>query len=75
MPRLPRVTAEELLHALRRDGWYEVSQRGSHVHLQHPSKQGTVTVPKHAGATIKFKALITVLDQAGLSLDELRRLL
>ncbi len=31
-PKLPRITAAELLRALRRDGWYEHHQVGSHVH-------------------------------------------
>ena len=75
MPRLPRITAADLLRALRRDGWEVVRQRGSHVHLQHPTKPGAVTLPWHASATVKPKTLLSVLEQAELTVDEFRGLL
>jgi len=73
--RLPRITAAELLRALRRAPWYEDHQRGSHVYLRHPERPGLVTVPTHAGRTLRLKTLESILDQAGLSVDELRALL
>ncbi len=73
MPRLPRVTAAELLRALRRDGWIEDHQTGSHVILLHPAKPGRVTVPFHRG-TMRTGTIAGILDQAGLSADDLRRL-
>jgi predicted RNA binding protein YcfA (HicA-like mRNA interferase family) len=27
------------------DGWYQVSQRGSHRQYKHPTKKGRVTIP------------------------------
>jgi predicted RNA binding protein YcfA (HicA-like mRNA interferase family) len=72
---MPRITAADLLRALRKDGWQQVRQSGSHVHLTHPTKPGRVTVPRHAGVTIKPKTLATILEQAGLTVDELRGLL
>lgn len=74
-PKLPRITAGELLQALHRDGWYESSQSGSHLKLRHPTKRGHATVPRHAGRIIKQGALKNILDQAGLSVDELQALL
>lgn len=29
------------------DGWYFVSQEGSHRHYRHPIKKGKVTIPFH----------------------------
>lgn len=75
MTRLPRITAVELLRALRRDGWQPVRQSGSHVSLKHPTKLGTVTVPKHASVIIKPKTLETILKQADLTAEDLRELL
>ncbi len=75
MPRLPRITAAELLRALRRDGWFEHHQSGSHAILRHPKKPGRVTVARHAGTIIKPKTLMAVLEQAGLSEEDLRALL
>jgi predicted RNA binding protein YcfA (HicA-like mRNA interferase family) len=75
MPRLPRIAADELLRALKRDGWAEVRRRGSHVVLDHPTKPGIVVVPVHAGKVLAIGTLNAILDQAGLSVDDLRRLL
>ncbi|GAC1343061.1 MAG: type II toxin-antitoxin system HicA family toxin [Ktedonobacteraceae bacterium] len=74
-PKLPRITAAELLRALRRDGWQQVRQSGSHVTLMHPAKLRHVTVPKHASVTLKPKTLISILEQAELTVDDLRELL
>lgn len=72
--RLPRVTADQLLRALRRDGWVE-GRHGKHLHLTHPSKPGRFAVPYHPGRTLKLATLRSILIQAGLNVDELRRLL
>jgi predicted RNA binding protein YcfA (HicA-like mRNA interferase family) len=50
---LPRLTANELLRELHRDGWYVTRQAGSHAVLHHPTKLGRVVVPIHAGAIVK----------------------
>ncbi len=73
--RLPRITAAQLLRALRRDGWYVDDQAGSHVHLRHPVKRAKLTVAAHRGAIIKPKVLQTTLDLAELTVEDLRRLL
>jgi predicted RNA binding protein YcfA (HicA-like mRNA interferase family) len=59
------LTAREVLRLLREDGWYEVDQRGSHLHLEHPEKPGKVTVAMHKG-TIPRGTLNSILKQAGL---------
>jgi len=74
-PRLPRITAFQLLRALKRDGWEQERQSGSHVILKHPTKKGHVTVPKHARVIIKPKTLESILEQAELTIDDLRELL
>jgi predicted RNA binding protein YcfA (HicA-like mRNA interferase family) len=74
-PKLPRVTSAELLRALHSDGWFTLRQSGSHVILRHPAKRGRIVVPRHAGVTLKPKVISDVLEQAGLTVDDLRRLL
>lgn len=73
-PRLPRISATDLIRALAREGWYEDHQSGSHKILMHPNKRGRVSVPFHRG-TMKTGTVQGILDQAGLSADDLRRLL
>ncbi len=75
MPRLPRITADDLLRALRRDGWQPVHQEGSHIQLRHLTKRGRVTVPYHRGDILNPKTLSTALDQASLTVEELMKLL
>lgn len=75
MPRLPRVTAEEVLRALQRDGWYIVRQKGSHAQLLHPTKAGRVTIAAHRRDTVRVRTLASILEQAALSAEDFRRLL
>ncbi|HEX6349358.1 MAG TPA: type II toxin-antitoxin system HicA family toxin [Candidatus Dormibacteraeota bacterium] len=75
MPRLPRITGADAVRALGKAGWSETRRRGSHVLLRHPSRPGRVTVPVHAGAILKPKTLLSILDQAGIRVEELRGLL
>ena len=72
MPPVPRVTGRELVRALSSLGWVVIAQRGSHAQLKHPLRGGRVTVPLHAGETIGPGLLRSILNQAGLSVDDLR---
>jgi predicted RNA binding protein YcfA (HicA-like mRNA interferase family) len=72
--RLPRVTADQALRALSHDGWY-VARQGPHSVLRHPSKPGRIEVPRHRGVTLKLGTLASILKQAGLDVEEFRRLL
>lgn len=59
------MTARDILKKLKADGWYIVRTKGSHIQLNHPTKEGTVTVPQHAG-DISKGTLRSILGQAGL---------
>ncbi len=74
-PRLPRITAVEVMRALKHDGWHQVRKRGSHIILRHPTKRGRVTVPMHTNETLRLKTLEAILEQAELTVDGLRELL
>ena len=74
-PRLPRVTAAELLRALHKDGWFVARQSGSHVIFRHATKPGRVVVARHPSVVVKPKTLQDALDDAGLTAEELRELL
>jgi len=56
--KLPRVTGDKVVKALKRAGFEERRQRGSHCYLYHPEKDRLVTVPVHAGKIIAPKTLI-----------------
>lgn len=75
-PKLPRVTCTELVRALRRAGWQDLRQSGSHVHLTHPDRPGSlVTVAMHGSQPVPVGTLVAILRSTGLSADDLRKLL
>ncbi len=61
---------------MERAGWYVERQRGSHIVLRHPDKpEARVTLSIHSRETILPKTLVSILDQAGMTVKELRDLL
>ena len=74
MSRLPVVKADQLVKALKKVGFEEVRQRGSHLRLKH-SDGRVVTVPIHQGQDIGKGLLRKVLRDAELSVNELIDLL
>jgi predicted RNA binding protein YcfA (HicA-like mRNA interferase family) len=57
----------DVISNLRKDGWYEVARKGSHVQFKHPGKPGRVTVP-HPRRDIPIGTLKSIEKQAGLKL-------
>jgi predicted RNA binding protein YcfA (HicA-like mRNA interferase family) len=46
--KLPALTGKQIVEILKKAGFEEVRQKGSHVFLRHPDGRRTV-VPVHAG--------------------------
>ncbi len=69
------MAASDVLRALGRDGWYESRQSGSHKILRHPTKAGIVVVAYHSGVMLRPKTLLSIIEDAGLTVEEFRRLL
>ena len=55
-----------MLKRLADDGWAVTRMRGSHRHLHHATKRGTVTVQGHPAQTLKPGTYKSILAQAGL---------
>ena len=70
MPRLGRVSGEEVIRALERLGFAQVRQRGSHVVLKKQVSEGEVgcVVPLHRELAIG--TLRGILRQAKVTPDE-----
>jgi len=47
MPKLPVLSAKQVIKALERMGFKIVRQSGSHIHLWNDQKRILVTVPNH----------------------------
>jgi len=75
MTKTPSLNFNKIIHALRRDGWVILRQRGSHIRLQKTLRNETLklTVPAHK--PIKRSTLSYILKQAHLTVEELNALL
>lgn len=72
--RIPALTANQVIRALERAGFYERRQTGSHVILRKEGLSRPVPIPKHRGA-LPRKLLLEILKEAGLRQDEFLELL
>ena len=75
MPKLPVISGKELITALKKAGFVEVRQRGSHISLQKVTSKITykTVVPLHG--ELAKGTIIDILHQTGLSRDDLLELL
>jgi predicted RNA binding protein YcfA (HicA-like mRNA interferase family) len=73
--KLPRIDSQQLIRALKRAGFEEQRQRGSHLHLKRASDGRRVTIPVHKGRDIPTGTLHAILRDANMSLEEFRNLL
>lgn len=71
MPKLPQVSALELIRAFQKMGFTKVSQKGSHIKMQDAQGR-TAIIPNHK--TIKSGTLKKgILNPLGISVEELRK--
>ena len=72
---LPVLTPKEVLRALQRAGFFVHHSTGSHYILKHPENPALrVTLPFH-NRELKRRTLISVIEQAGYTVEEFRTLL
>ncbi|MGH8921327.1 MAG: type II toxin-antitoxin system HicA family toxin [Acidimicrobiales bacterium] len=64
------MKVREVVRILERDGWRQVTQRGSHRQFRHPTKPGRVTVAGKPGQDMAPGTLANILRQAGLSKED-----
>ncbi|MBK5293699.1 MAG: type II toxin-antitoxin system HicA family toxin, partial [Acidobacteriia bacterium] len=67
MSKLPSLTARKVVRALKRAGFVEDRQSGSHLILIHPETKTRTVVPVHPGRTIKAPLLRAIVRDANLS--------
>jgi predicted RNA binding protein YcfA (HicA-like mRNA interferase family) len=71
-PRLPALTARQVLAVLHRHGFVQVRQSGSHIVLKHPDGRRT-TVPLHRGRNLGRGLLRQIMRDAQLDVEDLTR--
>jgi predicted RNA binding protein YcfA (HicA-like mRNA interferase family) len=75
MPKLPGVSGERVIRALKRAGFIELRQKGSHVSLEKRAGDQIfkTVVPMHS--QLAKGTLSDILKQCGLKLEEFLELL
>lgn len=74
MTKLPRgLSGQQVRRALERAGFYLKRQKGSHMVLRRDVPFSQVVVPAHS--QIDTGTLASILDTAGLSVEQLLKLL
>lgn len=75
MPKLPSVSGERVIRALKRAGFSELRQKGSHVSLEKRVGEQVfkTVVPMHS--ELSKGTLSDILKQCGLKIDEFLNLL
>ncbi len=66
--KLPLLSGIELIKILKKMGFNEVRQKGSHVYMQHPDGRAT-TVPVHSGIDVGRGLLKRILNEIEVDRD------
>jgi len=75
MPKLPRIPSREVIRALKRLGFEQVRQTGSHVVMKKKTEEGEIgcVVPIHQ--ELKVGTLSSILKQAQITVNHSLRIL
>ena len=74
MPKLPRLTARQIIGVLEKAGFSLARQSGSHMIYKNAAGK-RVTVPFHAAKILHPKILRSILRDAELSVEQFQGLL
>jgi predicted RNA binding protein YcfA (HicA-like mRNA interferase family) len=74
MPKLPRLTARQIIAVLEKSGFSLARQSGSHMIYKNAAGK-RITVPFHASKVLHPKILKSILRDADLSVERLQELL
>jgi predicted RNA binding protein YcfA (HicA-like mRNA interferase family) len=69
------VNGREIIRALQRAGFVVDRQTGSHVILVSQDGEREVSVPSHGGRDLPVGTVRGIIKDAGLTVEEFRRLL
>jgi predicted RNA binding protein YcfA (HicA-like mRNA interferase family) len=61
---MKKIKFKKIVAVLKYFGWYQISQKGSHIHFKHDSIYGKVTVPFHK--EVCMSTFRSILNQANI---------
>ena len=75
MPKFPVVSGEEVIKTLKKAGFEQISQKGSHVKLRKIDSDGKKTVIVPLRKVIRTGTMKSILRQAHMSIEEFLKFL
>lgn len=60
------MKCSQLFRLITKNGWYVVSQKGSHVKMRHATKKGTIIFPNHGSQEMGKGLEQKILKDAGI---------
>ena len=75
MSQLPSLTDRKTIAALKKAGFVEDRQKGSHLVLVHPQTKARTVIPIHPWRDIKKPLILSIINDAKLTVDEFLLLL
>ncbi len=75
MPKLPVISGKDLIKALYKIGFKHIRTRGSHAILTKQDEKGKITMPVPLHKELAKGTLKAIMNQAGIILDELLKLI
>jgi len=70
MSRLGSYTGTVIVQAFQKAGWSISRQKGSHVAMEKPGQEATLSVPVHKGKDVKRGTLRALIKDAEMTVDE-----
>lgn len=70
MSTVPSLKPRNVVALLKKQGFIELRQVGSHLHLYHPVRKLRATVPMHH-KDLKRKTLLSILRQANIRKEDI----
>ena len=72
MPKIPPIKAKKLIKIFIKLGFFIHHQTGSHAQLRHDTKTHLrVTIPRHDRFELPLSVLLSILNQAEITKEEL----
>ena len=62
------MKCSELFRLLKKDAWYPISQKGSHVKMKHDKKKGIIIFPNHRSQEVGKGLEKKIMKDAGITL-------
>lgn len=74
LPQIKKLTAKELVKALKKDGFKCTTKKGGHLIFRHPDNRRVTIAYHHSGDTFPPKTLNNIIQDAGWTEENLKKL-